>query len=98
MVRNGAQLNSPVPSHALLLGTHVVPGRGEPLPATSVVIPVLPTASPFPAPVPLSGKWKPTKLVNDTRALLRGQINKLKIMDVRRMKQITVLESEFKCD
>lgn len=47
---------SPVSPHAFLLGAHVVSWWGESLPSTSVIIPVLTAAPPFPASVPLPGK------------------------------------------
>lgn len=54
-----ASMVIPVSPHALLLGAHVMSGRGESLSSASLVVPVLPSAAPLSAPVPLSSRGPP---------------------------------------
>lgn len=52
----------PVSPHALLLGAHVMTWRGKSLSSAPLVVPVLSSAAPLTAPVPLSSRGPP---VND---------------------------------
>lgn len=73
--RKVLQLISPVSSHAFLLWTHVMSGWGESLPTTSLIIPVLSTATPFPAPVPLPGSLVPGNKNSQTKEKLTTVVN-----------------------